>query len=41
MKNFLEQKYNDLPGSKPVIRAVEQAKKDQKESLHHILVMKE
>jgi hypothetical protein len=28
MKNFLEQKYNDLPGSKPVIRAVEQAKKD-------------
>jgi len=26
-KNFLEQKYPDLPGSKPVIRAVEQAKK--------------
>ncbi|MFA6524416.1 MAG: hypothetical protein WC264_01955 [Candidatus Paceibacterota bacterium] len=27
-KNFLEQKYSDLPGSKPVVRAVEKAKKD-------------
>ena len=27
-KNFLEQKYPDLPGSKPVVRAVEQAKKN-------------
>lgn len=28
MKNFLEQKYPDMPGSKPVVRAVEKAKKD-------------
>jgi len=27
-KNFLEQKYGDMPGSKPVSRAVEQAKKN-------------
>ncbi|MFH1608620.1 MAG: hypothetical protein ABH951_01215, partial [Patescibacteria group bacterium] len=27
-KNFLEQKYPDMPGSKPVVRAVEKAKKD-------------
>lgn len=26
--NFLEQKYSDMPGSKPVVRAVEKAKKD-------------